>query len=528
MDENGFIDADMKRAIAGAISCAIQRYNNEYQERYDTLREARAMLREIALERARPTGRRGAQRSKRTEDDEGEAAEAKAAKEQYEAQSKHIEALAKTLKENQEAQTARMDAMQEAHASRMDALQEALSRLGERPADAETTETQRAHEGLAKDVAGLTEAVKLLVTKVNALSSAAPTRRPPASLRRRVAPRRDARSFAPEAPTTEAKSSPAPASQPVVDEAVVDDPPAEELPTEALTASPSANQVERVAPALDLAAPDRATPDADEGIDTSPEGAGTPSDDPTGVSAPTSPITPQDRPAEVAEAAPVADESPSANPTTKPVEAVLETASSARPTTAPVATAAHASVLETDASASFDDPDDVSWGSSVALCVVDKPDDEASRLVAEASRAVDTALAASARGDHRTATKHWHRADELTARTCQQRPDPEGKRSLGDIRLRRALSMARVGDPRAINISSSAANLALEVARMNATPEHLTELDATATEYQEIAKRFGRDVSGDDLLEAIRTFVEVERPVISGADDLLALMEATS
>ena len=85
-----------------------------------------------------------------------------------------------------------------------------------------------------------------------------------------------------------------------------------------------------------------------------------------------------------------------------------------------------------------------------------------------------------------------------------------------------------VGDPRAINISSSAANLALEVARMNATPEHLTELDAAATEYQEIAKRFGRDVSNDDLLEAIRTFVEVERPVISGADDLLALMEATS
>ena len=191
-------------------------------------------------------------------------------------------------------------------------------------------------------------------------------------------------------------------------------------------------------------------------------------------------------------------------------------------------TAAETSVL-TDTS--IDDPDDVSWGSSTALCVlpeIDEPEDDASRLIDEASREIDTALAANARGDHRTANKHWHRADELATRTCLAKPDAEARRSLGNLRLRRALSMTRAGDPRAINISSSATLLAFEVAKARATPEHLTELDATATEYQEIAKRFGRDVSGDDLLEAIRTFVEVERPVISGADDLLALMEATS
>ncbi|MCA9635467.1 MAG: hypothetical protein KC420_05470, partial [Myxococcales bacterium] len=131
-----------------------------------------------------------------------------------------------------------------------------------------------------------------------------------------------------------------------------------------------------------------------------------------------------------------------------------------------------------------DELDDEAWGSTASLTRAAEVHELApDAVVEEAWGEIHTALAASARGDHRAATKHWQRADELTERTSLESPDPEGRRSLGQLRLRRALSMARVGDPRAMKVSSSATLLALEVARMNTTPELLTELGATATEH---------------------------------------------
>ena len=176
-----------------------------------------------------------------------------------------------------------------------------------------------------------------------------------------------------------------------------------------------------------------------------------------------------------------------------------------------------------------DELDDEAWGSTASLTRAAEVHELApDAVVEEAWEEIHTALAASARGDHRAATKHWQRADELTERTSLESPDPEGRRSLGQLRLRRALSMARVGDPRAMKVSSSATLLALEVARMNTTPELLTELGATATEHTEIAKRFGRDVSEDDVIVEAFAFMEVARPATSDADEFLALKEATS